>query len=120
LRVGHISIARRYIYRRFLSHVSDECERRRSRKPVSRLRELCGVEIEQRERRALIRESPSYRGTDAVRWTGDDDHSSVIRSIPFASLFDGLAVASVATIRRLRSTSAKALFRGRWLINGIA
>jgi hypothetical protein len=40
-------------------------------------------------------------------------HKRIDVPIPFASLFDGLAVAIVATIRRLSSTSAKTLFRGR-------
>ena len=71
------NLRERVVYLRFLRHVSEKCERRRSRKLVSRLRQSCGVEIEQRKRRALIRESPCYSGTNAVRCTGDDDAFSV-------------------------------------------
>ena len=70
----------RVVYRRFLSHVRDECERWRSRKLVSRLRQSCGVEIEQRERRARIGKSPRYCGTYACAAPVTTSTLSLIRS----------------------------------------
>ena len=105
----------RVVYRRFLSHVRDECVGGGDPGSWSA---VCASRVASRSSNAsAARSSANRRAIAAPMPALHRRRQRLCPSFdPYDSLplFDGMAVASVATYRRLPSTSAKALFRGRW------